>query len=1080
MVYRNDLSGDPAFHELLKRTRKHALDASTHQDFPFERLVDELGVTRSLGHTPVFQVMFLLQDTLTNHLQFPGLEVEMRPMEPTHARFDLTLSLEKDREGYKGGILYSVALFHETTIARLAKHFRNLLESVVEDPWRRLSLLELMGKEETRQILSVWNRTKQDFEEVPLHALFENRTRAQPDALALVAPADVSRETRWVTYEALEEKANRLAERLARYGVGNGQRVALLFDPCAEIVLSALAVLKRGAAYVPVDPASPRERLSEILSQADISLVLNREMLNAGPHGAWMDKNPGRKPDRTAIPARRGSLKGRTSLEMDAYIVFTSGTTGKPKGVAVSHGAIVNYTRALLELGGGRDGMGDHFAMVTPLFTDLCLSVMYPALASGATLHLLSSPQVRDAAAFARYFHHHRIDCLKIVPSHLSALMEVSYPERVFPRKLLILGGEASSCSLVKKIQAKVPCTIINHYGPSEATVGMLTYRLSGQPESGSTENLPLGRPIANTQAFILDSRLFPLPLGSAGELVIGGVGLARGYLQRADRTAERFVPDPYSGIAGGRLYRTGDMARQIPTKNGTPGAAEFLGRTDHQIKWRGYRIEPGEIESALRGQEGIADAVADFRAGRLLAYLKPAKPGTDSSSLICRVQNGLEDKLPTYMIPSQFLVLDEFPLTGSGKIDRGRLPDQDPDHAGRYLPPRTKTEIQLSAVWRKILKKETIGIRDNFFELGGHSLLATRVLARTQKLLGVELGLHDLFRHPTVEGLARTIDSLPGQTMDATAAVFSKTPAGQPPTLSHAQRRLWLLDRLEGPNTTYNLAYGLQLHGFLDCSSLENAFHFLFKRHESFGATFPETDGGPSLKIAPISGFALPIVDVSGLKTSESSLQKSMGEMADQPFSLGTGPLFRMVLLRLGAHLHQTYLTMHHIISDGWSMGILVRDLASIYETLVYQRPYSKPVPKFQYHDYAYWQQNRLTSEMLSHHQKYWKGRLAGAPAFISLPMDRPRPPVQSFRGNRELIQLDPNLAGGIRALATRSEATLFMVLHTAFAVLLGSYSGQKDVVIGAPTANRPNRESETLMGFFRKHAAVENESLR
>ncbi|MEG4574228.1 amino acid adenylation domain-containing protein [Microcoleus sp. N3A4] len=772
LVLRTDLSGNPSFLKLLLQVREVALGAYAHQDLPFEQLVEELQPTRSLSHTPLFSVMFVFHNVPLIPSELPGLTVSPFEVENFTAKLDLTLSFENTREGLIGLWKYNTDLFDAVTIARMAGHFQTLLEGIVANPDRRLSELPLLTAAERHQLLVEWNDTKAEYpQQRCVHQLFEAQVERTPDAVAVVF------EDNQLTYRELNAKANQLAHYLQKLGVKPEVRVGICVDRSLEMMVGLLGILKAGGAYVPLDSGFPKQRLAAMIEDSQVPLLVTSSHLVDGLLTRQMDvvcldtdwETIARESEQNPVSAVR--------VENLVYVIYTSGSTGSPKGVAIEHRQLLNYLHSIQQI---LNVPNASFATVSTFAADLGNTVIFPALCGGGCLHIISQERATDPKALAAYFRQHAIDCLKIVPSHLKALL--AQTASILPRKRLILGGEALSWELVEKVWKYAPdCLIFNHYGPTETTVGVLTYQVKRGQVRRDSQTVPLGRPISNTEIYILDSHFQPVPVGTAGELYIGGAGLGRGYLNRPDLTQEKFIPYPFSNNPDSRLYKTGDRARYLPDGN-----IEFLGRTDNQVKIRGFRIELGEIESLLAQHPDVRAAIVIAREDtpgdkRLVAYVVPKQEPAPTWSDLRRF---LQEQVPEYMVPAAFVILEALPLTANGKVDRRSLPAMNTSHLSletTSVPPRSHLEMQLVQIWEDVLNVYPLGVRDCFFERGGHSLLAVRLMALIQQQFGKYLPLASLFQNSTIEHQASLVlqqtDCVPFSPLVAIQAAGTQPP---------------------------------------------------------------------------------------------------------------------------------------------------------------------------------------------------------------------------------------------------------------------------------------------------------------
>lgn len=764
LALRTDLSGDPTFSELLARVSKIALEAFEHDDLPFERLVEELQPERSLSHSPLIQVLFAFQNLPQNSERMHGIEVKHCEVDAKIAKFDLTLSIRRSGEGQLATMEYNTDLFDGATIERMLGHYQTLLQAIAADPEERLSELPILTQRERQQLLVEWNDTKRDYpKDKCIHELFEEQVEKTPDAVAVVF------EGRQLTYRELNKQANRLAHYLHKRGVGPEVLVGLCVERSLEMIVGVLAILKAGGAYVPLDPRYPTERLRFVLEDARARVVLTRRewieerksKIEGGDSpssifGAWLDWlsiNGDWDEIEKESAENVVSDVGPSHL---AYVIYTSGSTGRPKGVLIKHEQIVNYLYGIRER--YELAPGARYAMVQPLTVDSSQTVIFPPLICGGVLHLLSEERAMNGQALADYFVRWPIDLLKIAPSHLAALQQTcATPAKLLPLRWLIVGGEASQRAWMESMLETAGCAIFNHYGPTEATVGMLTYSITKEAPIDSSLTVPVGRPLPNTEVFVLDRNMQPVPVGVAGQLYIGGSCLARGYLNLPELTAEKFIVHSFDGMEPKRLYRTGDLARYL-----ADGNIEFLGRVDNQVKIRGYRIELGEIEAVLTTHLNIHEAIViagEDAVGdkRLVAYVV----AKEFAPAVSDLRTFLKVKLPDYMVPSAFVFLKELPLTAHGKLDRKALPDPDYDQrelTETFVAPRNAVEESIAAVWSEVLGKPQIGVHDNFFDLGGHSLKATQVVSRLRKKFRNHIPLRHIFEYPTIAEFAAVL----------------------------------------------------------------------------------------------------------------------------------------------------------------------------------------------------------------------------------------------------------------------------------------------------------------------------------
>ncbi|MDV5143315.1 amino acid adenylation domain-containing protein [Streptomyces sp. SBC-4] len=1071
LVVRADLSGDPTFREVLNRVRETSLAAMAHQDVPFEKLVEELAPARSMARHPLFQTVLTLQNTIDAVLDLPGVRAGAAAADDeatsgrTAVKFDLDVMVAEvfDNTGAPAGLGGSVTvaadLFDAAWASRIADAWTTLLEALSQDPGRRLSTVDVLPDDERRQVLTDWNATATDGRPALVHELFEERAAAAPDAVALVADGTE------VSYADLETRANRIAHYLIGQGIGPESVVGLCLPRGVDVIAAILGVWKAGAGYLPIDPAQPTDRIAYMLRDSRAALALTTEEI--------LDELPAGRSRLVAIDdtfvemqlaAASTDSPGRSvDPQSLAYVIYTSGSTGQPKGVAVTHGGVANYTASVPDrLGFG--GEGARYALLQAQATDLGNTVVFASLTTGGELHILDEGAVTDPQLVAAYLAEHRIDHFKAVPSHLAALTAAAGMEAVLPARSVVLGGEAASTPWLQELLAAAGGREIhNHYGPTETTIGIATTRLTAERIADGV--VPVGTPIANTRFYIVDANLRPVVPGVAGDLYVSGAGLARGYVGREALTAERFVANPYE--TGERMYRTGDRAKWT-----ADGQVVFLGRADDQVKIRGYRIEPGEVQGVLTGHPLVEQAAVVAREDapgdrRLVAYVVPTDVEDPNEQLSGILKEFAAQRLPEHMVPSAVVVLDALPLTGNGKLDRKALPAPDYSSALSFGGRRAATlqEEILCLAFAEVLGLPEVGVDDDFFELGGHSLLAVRLVSRIRSVLGVEVEIRALFEAPTVAGLAA---GLTGAEQARLALTAGERPERLP--LSYAQRRLWFIGQLEGPNAAYNVPVALRLDGDVDYEALEAALRDVIERHEVLRTVFEVADGEPYQRIVDIDEleWTLPLVDVA-----PQELAGAVAAAAGHAFDLAVETPFRAWLFTAGENERVLVVAMHHIASDGWSKRPLARDLSAAYAARREGRaPEWEPLP-VQYADYALWQRELLGEEsdedsLVSRQVAYWRQTLADAPEELQLPVDRVRPAEPSHRGHNIPLTVPADVHARLMEVARAENVTTFMVLQAALAMLLSKLGAGTDIPIGSANAGRTDEALDDLVGFF------------
>ncbi|MEU4507700.1 amino acid adenylation domain-containing protein [Streptomyces sp. NPDC024089] len=1049
LVLRTDLTGDPSFRDLLSRVRRTDLAAWDNQDLPFDRLVEVLNPERSASRHPLFQVMLTMGEAGSDVIGFPGLDARTEYSALQIAKFDLTFGFaeHRTRDGRPDGlditIEYATDLYDARTIDALMARLNRLLEAVVTSPDTPLSVLDLLGEHERRLLLEERSGTATGTSGTSLAELFAAQAARTPDAIALVD------EDRDLTFAELDEVTNRLAHHLIDAGVERHDVVAVLMERSTDLLTALLAVVKAGAVYAPLNTTDPDSRLVQILADTQAPVLLTDQALSDHQvvldadariivlgDTAGLDRLPATAPSHTIHP------------DQPVYAMFTSGSTGVPKGVAVTHRNVADLAAQTMYANGNHRRVLFH----SPAAFDASTYEIWVPWLNGGTV--VVAPRGHLAPTdYQRLLTEHRVTALWMTAG-LFRVMAEEAPGAFAGVREVWAGGDVVPPEAVRRVMDNCPdVTVVNGYGPTETTTFASTHRIHRPLDYAGA--IPIGEPLDNHRLYVLDAALRLVPPGAPGELYIAGAGLAQGYLNRASLTAERFVADPY-GPAGTRMYRTGDLVRWS-----LEGSLEYLGRADQQVKLRGFRIELGEIESALTAHESVGQAtvlVREDRPGdkRLAAYLVAAEGARIDTDAVHREISGA---LPEYMVPSAFVVLDEIPLTTNGKVDRRALPAprQSTDTGGRA--PRTPAEEVLCGLFAAVLGLPSVTIDDHFFRRGGHSLLATRLISRIRAVWETEITIRDLFQYATVAQLAERI-AAEGSGERRPALTAEERPEIVP--LSSAQQRLWFLDQMEGPSATYNIPLALRLKGSLDHRALQLALTDVATRHEGLRTVFPVHEGTPHQHVLPPATSDLPLIH-----TTEEELAGRLAVQAGRTFDLAGELPYRAQLLRLGAEDHVLMLVIHHIASDGWSNGPLFRDLATAYEARTEGiAPAWEPLP-VQYADYSLWQQ-RILERDEERQLDHWRGVLADLPEEATLPADHARPAVASNRGRTHAVRCPAELHTALMSLAQDTGTTLFMVAQAAVATLLSRSGAGHDIPLGSPVAGRTDQKLDDLVGFF------------
>ncbi len=1037
--------------ELLKRLQN---DAVAQREYEYTSLAEIQRWSELPAAAPLFESIVVFENYPVDKSmkeQKSSLKfMEMQAFERTN--YPLTF-VAASGERLVLEIAYQNKLFTEATIRRTLKHLQLLAEQIAADPQQPLGHLSLIPDDEFQLVTDEWNRTETDFpDNATIHQIFEQQIKQYGNQTALQFYDQI------LTYSELDKRINQLANYLVKKGLKREDLVAVYLDRSPEIIIAEFAVMKAGGAFVPIDRIYPPERIRLILQDSGARFIITQKELIENLKDfqdssiVWEDKaeeiadQKTQPPDTSVLP------------ENLAYIIYTSGSTGKPKGTLLQHRGAVNMASVISKT--FKFSAGKRILQFASIGFDASIAEIFGALLHGASLHLIRYEDILSQDKLIDKLRREKISHFILPPSVLAILDDKDLPD------LEVAGSAGEACSVETAQRWSRQREFVNGYGPTESTVAAAMFSI----EKGQAlpSNIPIGPPIENIQLYVLDQKLRVQPIGVPGELHIAGVGLARGYLNRPELTAEKFIPNPFNGESS-RMYKTGDLVRWLPDGN-----LEFLGRIDFQVKIRGFRIELGEVENVLASHPQISDAVVTAHTPRdgetlLAAYFVYAEAAEPDTPELVRF---LKERLPDYMVPSVFVAMENFPLTPSGKVDRRTLPAPDTGEMVQreYVAPRNQTEDLLTGIYQQILKVDKVGISDNFFELGGHSLMATQLMSRIRNAFEVEISLRDFFAEPTISQLALQIEQ--ARLKDDTLIAPPIEPIareGDIP-LSFAQQRLWFLDQLAPGKAGYNIPTVFRLRGKLNTTILKHSIQKIVERHEVLRTTFSEKEGQPVQIIQTSMAVDLPEINLSHLSISEAEARArelAMQEAA-APFDLASGPLFRGRLIQLADQDYVLLFTLHHIVADGWSMGILVKELASLYPALLREEAPSLPDLPVQYADYAVWQRNYLQGEILRNQITFWKELIGQNPPVLELPADHPRPALQTFNGHTIEATLPAELSEQIKRFSQRQGATLFMTLLAAFQTLMHRYSGQDAILVGSPIANRTLSETEPLIGFF------------
>lgn len=1062
------------FAEYLEHVGQVNLDAQTNQEVPFETIVEKLRLSRTPKYTPLVQLFFTMSTGLENEISIDGLEFENYAGGDVVSKFDISVSASISDSGLSISWVYDKSIFEESTVINFSQHFINCLQSVAQEPQQLMSQIKILSDEEEDLLCRQFNQTEYSFnKELLIHELFEQQVNKQNSEEFVAAngvdnkpnsSAAIVFKNEIISYQLLNQKANQLARYLKSQGVEEDTLVGILLERSADTVVSILAVLKAGGAYLPLDTDYPEARLNYILDDSQLDFVISRNkyssILNNSTNKRFIKTvdldNAQLMQEISALNSDNLPISEPRNNNRLAYVIYTSGSTGNPKGVMVEHRSLVNQN--IFEIDEFELSRNSRVIHLFSFSFDPGAGHLFSGLNSGATVYI-EDPRNN----LIRQIYDNKITHAAFPTS----VLMIQPHENLESLKVISVGGEKCTPETIEFwSQGR---KFINLYGPTEATIYCTRSVYQGDDISRC-----IGTPINNSRCYVLDSQCNLVPVGAPGELYIGGACVARGYLNRDKLTAESFIANPFSQEPEDRLYRTGDMVRYRADKK-----LEFIGRADEQVKFRGFRIELGEIEVSLVSHQLVDSAVVvlkEFSGSemQLVAYILPSETISDETTLLEELKLFLHQQLPQYMHPSTYLILDEIPLTAGGKVDRQALPEPVNNWQDKKIEPQTQEEHQLVAIWSKLLKKpeESISIDANFFELGGHSLLLVRMIADIRDIFSIELNFIRLFESPNIISIAKLISE--GE-QKANIEKIKSVPRDRTFfPMSFSQQRLWFIDQLNQGSPEYNMPLAIEVSGYFDCDAAEQAINKIIQRHESLRTRFVQDDDGPCQTFREDFEFKLEYYDLQALSSSarETRAREIIQQDSQYTFNLSNDLLIKASYIHLMAEDQQSRgiltLNMHHIIADGWSMGVLVKEFVAYYQSIIAGDVLTiRPLP-IQYADYTLWQQESLANGVMKQQLSYWKKQLEDVPAVHNLPLDFQRPEVKQNEGGIVQLCVEEVLTEKLVDYANKSGITLFMLLHSALGLVLSRHSNSKDIVIGTPVANRTQAELEPLIGFF------------
>ncbi|MVF12546.1 amino acid adenylation domain-containing protein [Ketobacter sp. MCCC 1A13808] len=1073
LALRTQLDSNGSFANLMQQVRQQTLDAYAHQDVPFERLVDELVTERDMLHSPLFQVLFSLQNIqMNNDLRVPGLKLKPIANDNVVAKFDLEFSLGEQNGVIAGEVVYRTALFNRAFVEQLISHYLRILQLVVADPSQSLNQISLVTDTEIQQLQSR-NSTQSDYRQTAtVHQLFEEQVDRTPDAPAVLLG------TQSLSYQQLEHRANQIARYLIGQGIGTGDVVGIMLPRCnLHLMSTLLGVLKAGATYLPLDPSYPADRIAYMLEDSGTKLVVassEYESILTASSVHYLDK----------LDAALDPLSSeRLALQGDAksllYVIYTSGSTGQPKGTGANHAAEVNllawYCRDFYM------SPADRVLLVSAIGFDLTQKNLFAPLVSGAAL-VLPTVHEYDPQDLVQAITQQNVTWVNCAPNAFYPIVEeVDDLIELDSLRYVFLGGEPIDIDRLSNWIQRDAGKLVNSYGPTECA-DIATFHVVDNADCVPGANIPIGKPIDNVKLYILDSNQKMVPQGVPGELCIGGDSVGPGYFNDPEQTRDKFIVNPY-GAEHERIYRTGDLARYL-----TDGSVEYLGRIDSQVKIRGFRIEPGEIEAKIRQFPQVAACCVIAREDSpgiksLAAYLVISSDEQPSTS---ELTHFLRKDLPEFMVPGHFVFMDQLPLTPNGKVAKNQLPapQQSVSDKRDIALAETNTEKTILAIWQAVLSIDSLSVEDDFFSVGGHSLLATQVISRIRKQFQVNIPLRALFESPTIRTSARLVDAALMNSEREQKPPIVKVDRTKPLPLSFVQQQLWLLDQLDPGSPAYNMPVALRINGAIDTQAFKRCFDTIVQRHETLRTSFTTVQGEPVAVIHPHREWAFSEIDLSDVDalTAQRELEKITAQQTEGGFNLAQDPLIRGALVRLpttkqGQEQRIFAGAIHHIVSDGWSLNIMIAELIELYHADVENRPARLLPLDIQYVDIAAWQRSWLQGEVLQAHLDYWRKQLDNDGRVLQIATDFPRPKVMTTRGASAQAHVQPRLIQQAKALAKEESTTLYTVLMAVYKVLIQRYTGQQHINVGSPIAGREELESENLVGFFINTVVVSSE---